>query len=408
MPNAYPPNVTVDIYRHYDPAHVPPPADNPLFRGVPAHLRHHVKNGRFGFQTRNLYWTHVLHLALGTDLRSAYNAQLDPAYNPERADLVYVKDYPLAGWCTPFYVVLVTRRDRGQPGEHLMCYLDRFQPARPCFPAASPCASCLNCLQAGQATPAFLTFTVDAGFGDGVVFLDGLTRASRWNGRWTLANTAACTWTYTGNDFRFVLTPSQLLLYDSAPTGGCQVAYAIQGVFNCAGDNVYANPVWQTGGLCGPAPGASSYPAAIHVRPLQGSPLCGCCPGDGVTNQTLHATITAVDGPACNCLLGATWQLNWNLTNQRWESASQTVCGGGGVKYLDLYLQCAGQGTDPSFYHLGTCLQSPCCGGGYVAAQPGGTCSPMNLQFILTTNDPFTGGCCGDGQLHHYTVTVTQ
>jgi len=98
---------------------------------VGGHLKHHVRHGRFG-SAAALRWTTVLYLPPGTDIRSAYNSQLNgwPAAN---SDTVVLADYPQPGWCTAFLVVLVQRINRGTPVECLRVYLDRMRPRQgPC------------------------------------------------------------------------------------------------------------------------------------------------------------------------------------------------------------------------------------------------------------------------------------
>jgi hypothetical protein len=246
-----------------------------------------------------------------------------------------------------------------------------------------------------------LTFTVDSNAGDNIAFTDGLTKAHKWNGCWTLVKTAACTWSYTGDSFRFVLSSGfpywTLQLFD-AMTGGCSATYtAPYYSFDCNQPNVFSNPTFQNTGGCGSGP---SYPAKIVVQPVFGTPFCGCCPPiDGVTQ--LHATITQADDPNCSCLVGQVWTLNWNPSSRRWESATQPVCGGG-AHYLDFYLQCAAGGTDISFYSLGAGSIVPHCTTDFQAPQPGSTCTPFSLKFRIQQN----AGCCGS-TTSHFTVTVT-
>jgi hypothetical protein len=139
-----PPNSVINIYRGFSGASpYPSPSATPAATGVAGHLRHHVRNGRFGSAV-GLHWTHIIFLPDGVDLRSAYNSELN-AIVPANADTVLVPDYPLPGWCTAFYVVLV-QRVRGEEPFLRVC-LDRMQPrlggctsgiVLPCCPVALP------------------------------------------------------------------------------------------------------------------------------------------------------------------------------------------------------------------------------------------------------------------------------
>ena len=156
------PNVQVDIYRGFNAANPYNPPNRPAAaRGVHGLLRPHVRNGRFGFNAIALHWTNVLLLATGTDLRSAYNSQLN-TFNAANADTVIVPDYPVPGRCTAFVAVLVQRGGRGTDGDLLTCYLDRCLPAAtcpdptlvgvPCCPNALP--PTLHCTVTGEGTMA--------------------------------------------------------------------------------------------------------------------------------------------------------------------------------------------------------------------------------------------------------------
>jgi len=121
------PNAVVDIYRGFNAASPYPVVTTPIaVASVAGHLRHHVRHGRFGHGT-SLRWTHVLYLAPDVDIRSAFNSHLN-AWQPANADTVLLADYPVAGWCTAFFVVLVQRLNRGETGECLRVCLDRLQP----------------------------------------------------------------------------------------------------------------------------------------------------------------------------------------------------------------------------------------------------------------------------------------
>jgi hypothetical protein len=132
------PNVIVDIYRNFSAAQpYPAQGSTPALSQVAGLLRHHLRHGRFG-RGDFLHWTHVLELPIGTDLRSAYNSQLQ-TWQPASADTVILADDPLPGRCTAFLVVLVQRVERGRAGDRLRAYLDRMQPRDGCFVAAPAC-----------------------------------------------------------------------------------------------------------------------------------------------------------------------------------------------------------------------------------------------------------------------------
>jgi hypothetical protein len=65
----------------------------------------------------------------GTDIRDAYNSQLDPSPTPSNADTVIVNDTTTPGVRTAYYVVLVETISRGMKDQHLRVYLDRFAPS---------------------------------------------------------------------------------------------------------------------------------------------------------------------------------------------------------------------------------------------------------------------------------------
>lgn len=121
-----PANVTVDIYRTANLSN-PYPGGSPAVSGVPGFLKPVVETGRSG--TANwLHWTHILYLPPETDIRDAYNSQLDPARNNTLADTVILQDSAVAGRKTAYYVVFVEVVARGSPAQHLRVYLDRFAP----------------------------------------------------------------------------------------------------------------------------------------------------------------------------------------------------------------------------------------------------------------------------------------
>jgi hypothetical protein len=131
MPLPYPPNCTLDIYRGFnknDPYSVTNrPPDIPQVKGF---LRPHVKNGRFGFNQR-VYWTNLLYLDTGTDIRSGYNSFLT-TISDTTADTVVISDYPIDMVDTAFYTMMVQRaRSTPQgPVNFLKVYLDKAGKSR--------------------------------------------------------------------------------------------------------------------------------------------------------------------------------------------------------------------------------------------------------------------------------------
>jgi hypothetical protein len=121
-----PANVTVDIYQGANPGN-PVPGGSPRLGGVAGYLKPDAYRGRHGTASW-LRWTHVLIVAAGTDVRDAYNSQLDPGRNNSAADTVVVTDSN--GNKVPYYVVFVEEAFRGTAYAQLRVYLDRFQPAQ--------------------------------------------------------------------------------------------------------------------------------------------------------------------------------------------------------------------------------------------------------------------------------------
>jgi hypothetical protein len=106
-----PQNVTVDICRNADPT-APVPAGNTAVAQVPGYIKPVMTSGRFG-SALYLKWTHLLILPSGTDIRDAYNSQLDPSRSNNAADTVVVTDSQ--GNAEPYYVVFVEQAYRGTP-----------------------------------------------------------------------------------------------------------------------------------------------------------------------------------------------------------------------------------------------------------------------------------------------------
>jgi hypothetical protein len=121
-----PANVSANIYRTAN-ASSPYTLGSAGPQGVQGFLQAAVADGRFGSATW-LRWTHVLFLPPGTDIRDAYNSQLDPSRNNNNADTVIVKGVTDSNQ-TAYYVVFVEVISRGAPDAHLRAYLDRFAPS---------------------------------------------------------------------------------------------------------------------------------------------------------------------------------------------------------------------------------------------------------------------------------------
>lgn len=121
-----PPNVSVDIYRNADPGNPYSPGSLSA-SGVKGYLQPAVQHGRFG-TALYLKWMHILFLPPGTDVRDAYNSQLDPARDDTLADTIMLTDSQDASKQTAWFVVFIEEIARGTTLEHLRVYLDRFTP----------------------------------------------------------------------------------------------------------------------------------------------------------------------------------------------------------------------------------------------------------------------------------------
>jgi hypothetical protein len=232
------------------------PNGNPA-AAVQGHIRHHVKNGRFGFQTRNLYWTHVLHVEVGTDIRSDYSSQLN-TLDPANADAVTIDDYPIDGVTTAFLVVMVTRKGRGTDNDHLMVFLDRA--------GKGGAIECCPGIQIPNQL--FANFTVLNPF-DGCQCLNGITVpitkdqiTGRWNGNFNACGFA--------NVFRFWCQDGSL--------GVNGFAWSLQ----CGGGSVYEGSIY----LVPPDPACS--PLFIQFIVPGVAQISNCC----VTDAHLKVTIT--------------------------------------------------------------------------------------------------------------------
>jgi len=121
-----PANVTVDIFRTANPSS-PYPGGSPAVSGVAGTLQPAMVEGRSGTASW-LKWTHLLILPPATDVRDAYNSQLDPARTNSNADTVILHDTAVSGRKTAYYVVFVEVVARGTSLQYLRVYLDRFAP----------------------------------------------------------------------------------------------------------------------------------------------------------------------------------------------------------------------------------------------------------------------------------------
>jgi hypothetical protein len=117
-------NVSVSIYAGSNPAN--PYAVGALRATVKGYLKPRVQDGRLG-SALWLKWTHWLLLPPGTDVRDAYNSQLDPSRDSTKGDTVVLLD---SGGVkqTAFYVAFVEVVGKGGPAAYVRAYLDRFQP----------------------------------------------------------------------------------------------------------------------------------------------------------------------------------------------------------------------------------------------------------------------------------------
>ncbi|GIW79438.1 MAG: hypothetical protein KatS3mg105_1245 [Gemmatales bacterium] len=254
-------NVTCDIYRGFA-ASAPYPLEGTpaAVAGVRALLKHHLQNGRFGFASGSLKWTHVLVLDKTIDIRSAYQAwPANPIANAN-ADTVLIRDYPLPGQCTAFVVVMVEIE-----GDQRRAYLDRLQPRRTgCFvPGVQE--ACGNC----TILPANWRLKTAGDFID-----NGCSNCSSLNGgTWTLLHDGGCHWRSAtfppvcstglpaGNvrwHLRFEFGIGWKLSLDSPLVEVVAFDPIAAADFICAGPNTFVNPTWWPG-TC-----SSSSPVTIE------------------------------------------------------------------------------------------------------------------------------------------------
>jgi hypothetical protein len=164
-------------------------------------LKNHMRNGRFGYVLGGnvaVWWTNVLLLPVGTDVRSAYNSELN-TFSEAGGDTVMVPDYPVPGTCTAFVCVMVQRVSRGSAKDYLRCYLDRAQPS---YGSACPDPTLgtqqTNCCP-GVGIPNTLHATLSGGSG-GCTCLNGTSFALTWNGtNWAGTYTGCGSGPYTLN-----------------------------------------------------------------------------------------------------------------------------------------------------------------------------------------------------------------
>lgn len=239
-----PPNSVLNIYRGFN-ASSPYPSSSttPAASGVAGFLRHHVRNGRFG-RAVGLHWTHVLNVPVGVDIRSAYNSTLN-AIVPANADTVLVPDYPLPGWCTAFYVVLVQEIRGAQP--FLRICLDRMQPRLGCTVSGI----LLPCCPVGW--PTTIHATIPAG--SGCPCMDGTVVALTYD---------AITQSWSGS--------APVCFFDTLTV-----------VFTCGSTS------------CADATVTASSPALGSSGPVTVAPGCSCNP----LNMTFHGVTFPNPGSEC-------------------------------------------------------------------------------------------------------------
>jgi hypothetical protein len=175
-----PVNVTVNIYRNFDSGSPYPDANATPGVVAQGYIKQAMELGRFGYQTKSLYFTHRLWLPPGTDIRDAENTQLTPEV-AGNADTVTIADFPSAGFCTAFLVVLV---QENRAGGFLEVYLDRLKTKAGKCNIGSPCGGCSGL------TPTNWKLTV-AGITSGLC-----NNGAQLNGTWTLApdGITPCQW----------------------------------------------------------------------------------------------------------------------------------------------------------------------------------------------------------------------
>jgi hypothetical protein len=196
-------NVIFDLYPAFSPQQPYPFSSlTPIIRQGQGGLAGRVQLGRLGYQTKNLYFTHVLTVDPNNPRQDAYNTQNDPGRDNTKGGTVIIADYPIPGRCTAFYIVLVTRIAPGTPLEQVQLYLDRCQPIdKPTIDKASTIYPCLidpslygcHCPSGPDAWKITLT-----GIGNNQCLLCG-----NWNTTWSLTRDTqyACANYYTHANF---------------------------------------------------------------------------------------------------------------------------------------------------------------------------------------------------------------
>lgn len=117
MPLLSPTNLTFDLYRGYTAANPYNPPNRPAASaGIQGILKHHVRCGRFGYRIPGqnnapIYWTTVLLIPIGQQIRDGYNSELN-TFTVSNGNTVMAYDYPNPGDCCAFNVVMVQRKAR--------------------------------------------------------------------------------------------------------------------------------------------------------------------------------------------------------------------------------------------------------------------------------------------------------
>jgi hypothetical protein len=275
MPLPLPPNVTISVYRGFNPqGPMPPDGMTPVLDQAPAYLKQHMKNGRFGKTGALLHWVYKLFIDV-SDIRDAYNAEMTvgPTEVVAQGDTVVIHDCLAPGQACPCWVVFVDIKANKQTGgQYLIAYLDRAlpgplpQPSTTNPPAVSvPC--CPNLLP--QNLYARVNNSQNAACLDGVLVTlawDGI--GQHWQGSTPVPGCLAGA------------TLTLILQCNSPPLPG-----------NCTSFNLTGSCRAGTGsGLIG-----NAFPSACSCSPftitftgmtIQGGPG-SCCPSGGKINVTV-------------------------------------------------------------------------------------------------------------------------
>jgi hypothetical protein len=272
--------VAFDLYAGFQPRK-PYPQQNPgpllSSRGL---LLPAAEYGKFGYQAKFLFFTHVLVVDPNKPRQDAYNTQNDPARDNTQGATVVVADWPVPGRCTAFYVVLAQRVNRGGAGDTVKLYLDRAQPRDKPNPAAAgyPCVKqtlvCNGCYL--NSTPDSWTTTA-SGFGTGNVCAD----FRPCNGSFVLTQSTliACSWSY--QDANVAVT---FQIYEPSPDPASWTVEIVFSPLNGSGSAQYnlatgqgipdgclsafsmAGPTYTPGQFCND--NTFPAPASITITPL--------------------------------------------------------------------------------------------------------------------------------------------